>query len=228
MILMKGTLVNTATVLLGSSFGLLIGRRFSEKINTIVMHALGLSTLLIGFKMAFETESILLVIGSLAIGGIIGEILGLEEGLERLGDLVRRKVKSESGTFVLGFVTSSLVFCIGPMTVVGSIQDGASGDASVLYAKSLLDCFASMVFASSLGVGVLFSSITVLLFQGGLTLLGSHLSFLLRPEVLNELTATGGLIIVGIGIFLLGIKKIKVGNFLPALVVAVILALFFK
>jgi len=148
--------------------------------------------------------------------------------LERLGDLVRRKVKSESGTFVLGFVTSSLVFCIGPMTVVGSIQDGASGDASVLYAKSLLDCFASMVFASSLGVGVLFSSITVLLFQGGLTLLGSHLSFLLRPEVLSELTATGGLIIVGIGIFLLGIKKIKVGNFLPALVVAVILALFFK
>lgn len=225
---MKGTIVNTATVIVGSSLGLLIGSRFSEKINTIVMHALGLSTLLIGFKMAFETESILLVIGSLAIGGIIGEILGLEEGLERLGDLVKRKVKSESGTFVLGFVTSSLVFCIGPMTVVGSIQDGASGDASVLYAKSLLDCFASIVFASSLGVGVLFSSITVLLFQGGLTLLGSHLSFLLRPEVLNELTATGGLIIVGIGIYLLGIKRIKVGNFLPALVVAVVLALILK
>jgi uncharacterized membrane protein YqgA involved in biofilm formation len=228
MILMKGTLVNTATVLVGSSLGLVIGSRFSERMNTIVMHALGLSTLLIGFKMAFETESILLVIGSLAIGGIIGEILGVEEGLERFGDFVKNKVKSESGTFVLGFVTSSLVFCIGPMTVVGSIQDGASGDASVLYAKSLLDCFASIVFASSLGVGVMFSSLTVLLFQGSLTLLGAHLSFLLRPEVLNELTATGGLIIVGIGIFLLGIKKIKVGNFLPALVVAVILALFFK
>ncbi|MCJ7577807.1 MAG: DUF554 domain-containing protein [candidate division Zixibacteria bacterium] len=225
---MKGTLVNTATVILGSSVGLLIGARISEKIKTIVMHALGLATLLIGFKMAFKTENILLIIGSLAIGGIIGEILKLEEGLERVGDFIKRKVKSESGSFVLGFVTSSLVFCLGPMTIVGSIQDGVSGDAIVLYAKSLLDGFASMVFASSLGVGVLFSSLTVLLFQGGLTLLGSRLSFLLRPEVLNELTATGGLIIVGIGIYLLGIKRIKVGSFLPALVVAVIFALIFK
>ncbi|MCK4427061.1 MAG: DUF554 domain-containing protein [candidate division Zixibacteria bacterium] len=224
---MKGTLVNTASVILGSSLGLLIGSRFSEKLNTIVMHALGLATLLIGFRMAFETENILLVIGSLAIGGIIGEILKLEEGLERFGDFIKRKIKSESGTFVLGFVTSSLVFCIGPMTIVGSIQDGVSQDASVLYAKSLLDGFASIVFASSLGVGVLFSSLIVLLFQGSLTLLGSHLSFLLKPEILNELTATGGLIIVGIGIYLLGIKKIRVGNFLPALVVAVILALIF-
>jgi uncharacterized membrane protein YqgA involved in biofilm formation len=225
---MKGTLVNTATVILGSSLGLLIGGRLPEKINTIVMHALGLATLLIGFKMAFKTENILLVIGSLAIGGIIGEILKLEEGLERVGDFIKKKVKSESGSFVLGFVTSSLVFCLGPMTIVGSIQDGVSGDASVLYAKSLLDGFASLVFASSLGVGVLFSSLTVLIFQGGLTLLGSRLSFLLRPQVLDELTATGGLIIVGIGIYLLGIKKIKVGNFLPALVVVVILALIFK
>jgi uncharacterized membrane protein YqgA involved in biofilm formation len=224
----KGTLVNTATVIIGSTVGLLIGARFSERINTIVMHALGLSTLLIGFQMAFKTENILLVIGSLALGGIIGELLKLEEGLEALGELIKRKVKSKSGNFVLGFVTSSLVFCIGPLTIVGSIQDGVSGDASVLYAKSLLDGFASIVFASTLGVGVLFSSLTVLIFQGGLTILGTKLSFLLRPEILNELIATGGLIIVGIGIFLLGIKKIKVGNFLPALVVVVILALIFK
>jgi uncharacterized membrane protein YqgA involved in biofilm formation len=128
----------------------------------------------------------------------------------------------------LGFVTSSLVFCIGPMTIIGSIQDGVSGDASVLYAKSLLDGFASVVFASSLGIGVIFSSLTVLIFQGSLTLLGEKLSFLLKPEVLDELVATGGLIIVGIGIYLLGIKRIKVGNFLPALVVVVILALLFK
>jgi uncharacterized membrane protein YqgA involved in biofilm formation len=225
---MKGTLVNTATVIIGSSIGLLIGARFSERINTIVMHALGLSTLLIGFQMAFKTENILLVIGSLALGGIIGELIKLEEALEALGEFIKRKVKSKSGNFVLGFVTSSLVFCIGPLTIVGSIQDGVSGDASVLYAKSLLDGFASIVFASSLGVGVIFSSLTVLIFQGGLTMLGTKLSFLLRPEILNELIATGGLIIVGIGILLLGIKKIKVGNFLPALVVVVILALLFK
>jgi hypothetical protein len=225
---MKGTFVNTSTVILGSVLGLLIGARFSEKIRTIVMHALGLSTLLIGFQMAFKTDSILLIIGSLALGGIIGELIRLEEGLENLGEFIKSKVKSKSGNFVLGFVTSSLVFCIGPMTVVGSIQDGVTGDASVLYAKSLLDGFASVVFASSLGVGVIFSALTVLIFQGGLTLLGGKLSFLLRPEVLNELIATGGLIIVGIGIYLLGIKRIKVGNFLPALVVAVVLALLFK
>ena len=225
---MKGTLVNTATVLVGSMVGLLIGARFSEKINTMVMHALGLATLLIGFKMAFKTDNILIVIGSLAIGGIIGEIIKLEEGLEKLGEFIKKKVKSESGNFVLGFVTSSLVFCIGPMTIVGSIQDGISGDASVLYAKSLLDGFASVVFASTLGIGVIFSSLVVLIFQGSLTLLGGELSFLLKPAVLNELVATGGLIIVGIGIYLLGIKKVKVGNFLPALVVAVVLALLFK
>jgi len=225
---MTGTLVNTVTVIVGSSIGLLIGARFSEKIKTIVMHALGLSTLLIGFEMAFKTGSILLVIGSLALGGIIGELLKVEEGLESLGEFLRKKVKSRSGNFVLGFVTSSLVFCIGPMTIVGSIQDGVSGDASVLYAKSLLDGFASVVFASTLGIGVIFSALSVLIFQGSLTLLGGRLSFLLKPEVLNELVATGGLIIVGIGIYLLGIKRIKVGNFLPALVVAVVLALLFK
>ncbi|HEX7400647.1 MAG TPA: DUF554 domain-containing protein [candidate division Zixibacteria bacterium] len=225
---MKGTLVNTATVLLGSSLGLLIGSRLSEKIKTMVMHALGLSTLLIGLQMAFKTENILFVIGSLAGGGIIGELIGLEEHLESLGEFIKKKVKSESGSFVLGFVTSSLVFCIGPMTIVGSIQDGVSGDAGLLYAKSVLDGFASLIFASTLGVGVVFSSLTVLIFQGGLTILGSKLSFLLRPEVLDELIATGGLIIVGIGFYLLGIKKIKVGNFLPALVVVVILVLLFK
>ncbi|MGB8658454.1 MAG: DUF554 domain-containing protein [Candidatus Zixiibacteriota bacterium] len=225
---MKGTLVNTATVLLGSSLGLLIGVRFPERIKTVVMHALGLSTLLIGFKMAFKTDNVLLVIGSLALGGIIGELIKLEEGLEGLGEFIKVKVKSQSGNFVLGFVTSSLVFCIGPMTIIGSIQDGVSGDASVLYVKSLLDGFASMAFASSLGIGVIFSSVTVLVFQGGLTLLGEKLSFLLRPAVMNELVATGGLIMVGIGIYLLGIKRIKVANFLPSLVIAVILALLFK
>jgi uncharacterized membrane protein YqgA involved in biofilm formation len=225
---MKGTLVNTATVLLGSSLGLLIGSKLSDKIKTMVMHALGLSTLLIGMQMAFKTENILFVIGSLVVGGIIGELIGLEEWLENLGEFIKKKVKSESGSFVLGFVTASLVFCIGPMTIVGSIQDGVSGDASLLFAKSVLDGFASLIFASTMGLGVVFSSLTVLIFQGGLTILGSKLSFLLRPEVLDELIATGGLIIIGIGFYLLGIKKIKVGNFLPALIVVVILVLLFK
>ncbi len=225
---MKGTLVNTATVIIGSLLGILIGVRFSEKLRTIVMHALGLVTLLIGFKLAFQTENILIVIGSLALGGITGEILGVEDGLEKLGEFIKGKVKSQSGNFVIGFVTSSLIFCVGPMTVVGAIEDGVSGNASILYAKSVLDGFASIAFASSLGVGVLFSALTVLIYQGLLTLSGTQLSFLLRPEILNEMSATGGLMIVGIGFYLLGIKRIKVANFLPALVFAVILALIFR
>lgn len=225
---MKGTLVNTTTVIIGSLIGLAIGSRFTEKIKTIVLQALGLCTLLIGMRMAFKTENILLVIGSLALGGIIGELLKIEDGLEKIGEIIKSKVKSESGTFVLGFVTASLVFCVGPMTIVGSIEDGISGDASTLYAKSMLDGFASIAFASSLGAGVFFSFLTVLVFQGALTLLGSQLAFLIEPRVLNELTATGGLMILGIGLYLLDIKRIKVGNFLPGLVFAVILALIFK
>ncbi|HEX9912264.1 MAG TPA: DUF554 domain-containing protein [candidate division Zixibacteria bacterium] len=225
---MKGTLVNTATVIIGSLIGLAIGSRFTEKIKTIVLQALGLCTLLIGMKMAFKTDNILLVICSLALGGITGELLKIEDGLEKIGEIIKSKVKSESGTFVLGFVTASLVFCVGPMTIVGSIQDGISGNADTLYAKSMLDGFASIAFASSLGVGVFFSFLTVLIFQGALTVLGSQLTFLVEPSILNELTATGGLMILGIGFYLLDIKRIKVGNFLPALVFVVILALIFK
>lgn len=225
---MKGTLVNTTTVIVGSILGLLIGSRFSQRINNIVMHGLGLVTLLIGIKMAIQTQKILLVIGSLVLGGIVGELIKLEEGIEKLGDFIKSKVKSDSANFTLGFVTASLVFCVGPMTVVGSIQDGINGDASVLYAKSILDGFASLAFASTLGIGVIFSALTVLIFQGALTLLGGSLTFLIQPEILNELTATGGLIILGIGFYLLGIKKIKVANFLPALVLVVILALIFR
>jgi uncharacterized membrane protein YqgA involved in biofilm formation len=225
---MKGTLVNTATVIIGSLVGLAVGSRFTDKIKTIVLQALGLCTLLIGMKMASKTENILLVIGSLALGGITGELLKIEDGLEKIGNTIRSKVKSESKTFVLGFVTASLVFCVGPMTIVGSLEDGISGHADTLYAKSMLDGFASIAFASSLGVGVFFSFLTVLVFQGALTLLGSQLTFLLNPRILNELTATGGLMILGIGFYLLDIKRIKVGNFLPALIFVVILALIFK
>ena len=224
---MKGTLVNTATVILGSLIGLAVGARLPEKVKQMVMNGLGLCTLLIGFKMAFKGEQILLIIGSLVLGGIIGELLDIEGWLERLGEKIKKRVKSESGNFVVGFVTASLVFCVGPMTVVGSIEDGIRGDSSILYAKSVLDGFASIAFASGLGIGVLFSAVTVLVYQGLLTLLGQKLSFMLNQHVLNELTATGGLMIVGIGLLLLDIKKVRVGNFLPALVIVVILALFF-
>lgn len=225
---MKGTLVNTSAVIVGSLLGLLIGSKISQRMNETVMHGLGLVTLLIGIRMAIQGQKMLLVICSLVLGGVVGELIKLEERIEKLGDFVKSKVKPESANFTLGFVTASLVFCVGPMTILGSIQDGINGDASVLYAKSIMDGFASLVFASTLGLGVIFSAFTVLLFQGALTLLGNSLTFLLKPEVLKELTATGGLIILGIGFYLLGIKKIRVANFLPAVIFVVILALIFR
>jgi uncharacterized membrane protein YqgA involved in biofilm formation len=224
---MKGTLVNTGTVILGALVGMGVGSRLPEKVKQIVLYALGLSTILIGMKMALNGQKILIIVTSLAAGGIVGEFINIEQKLENLAESIKSKLKSDSAHFVAGFVTASLVFCVGPMTIVGALEDGMKGDASVLYAKSVLDGFAALAFASGLGIGVLFSAVTVLVYQGLLTLLGQKLAFLLKPEVLDELSATGGLLIVGIGLLLLDIKKIRVANFLPALVIVVILATIF-
>jgi len=221
---MKGTLVNTATVIVGSGIGLWVGHRLPENIKRIVLQAMGLVTILLGIQMALKTESVLILIGSLVLGGITGELLKIEEALEKVGEYLKRRVKSESSNFVLGFVSASLLFCVGPMTIVGSLEDGMSGKADMLYIKSVLDGFASLILSSGLGIGVLFSFLTVLFFQGSLTLLGGQLQFLLRENIINEMSAAGGLLIVGIGLQLLEIKKIKVANLLPTLLYAVVLA----
>jgi len=221
---MKGTIVNTATVIVGSSIGLWVGHRLPENIKSIVLHAMGLVTILLGIQMALKTESALLLIGSLVLGGITGELLKIEEALESVGEYLKAKVKSESGNFVLGFVSASLLFCVGPMTVVGSLEDGLFGKADLLYIKSVLDGFASLILSSGLGIGVLFSFLTVLIFQGSLTLLGNQLEFILREDIITEMSAGGGLLIVGIGLQLLDIKKIRVANLLPTLIYAVVLA----
>jgi uncharacterized membrane protein YqgA involved in biofilm formation len=219
----RGTIVNVVAVLIGSGIGLAVGDRLPERLQRIITTGLGLSTLLIGVQMALKVENMLVVIASMVLGGAIGELLGIEAGLERAGEWLKTRTHSGSGTFVTGYVTASLVFCVGPMTIVGSIQEGISGNPDIIYTKSMLDGAASIAFASSLGVGVSCAAITVLILQGALTLLGSHLAFLLRPEVLNELTATGGLLILAIGLLLLDVKRLRVANLLPALAVAVLL-----
>jgi uncharacterized membrane protein YqgA involved in biofilm formation len=175
--------------------------------------------------MALKAGNLLTVIASMVVGGLLGEWLDLEGALERAGERLKSRVRSSSGTFVAGYVTASLVFCVGPMTIVGSIQEGIGGGAEILYTKAMLDGAAAVAFAASLGVGVAFSTLTVLLLQGGLTLLGSRLGFLLQPEVLSELTATGGLLILGIGFLLLDVKRIRVANLLPALLVVVLVTM---
>ena len=220
---MRGTLVNVVAVLVGSGIGLAIGNRLSERLQRIITTGLGLSTLLIGVQMALKVQNVLVVIASMVIGGVMGELLGIESGLEHAGEWLKARARSRSGTFVAGYVTASLVFCVGPMTLLGSIQEGLTGNPEIIYTKSMLDGAASVAFASSLGIGVSFAAVTVLVFQGALTLLGAQLAFLLRPEILNELTATGGLLILAIGLLLLDVKRIRVANLLPALVVVVLL-----
>lgn len=220
---MRGTLVNTGAVLVGTAIGLAVGGRLSDRLQRIITTGLGLATLLIGVQMALKVQNLLAVIASLVLGGLLGEWLNLEQGLERLGTRLRGRVGSRSGTFVTGFVTASLVFCVGPMTIVGSVQEGLGAGPGLLYTKAMLDGAAAIAFASGLGGGVGFAALTVLVLQGGLTLFGSYLALLLRPEILAEMTATGGLLIVAIGFLLLEIKRLPVANLLPALAVVILL-----
>jgi len=220
----RGTLVNVGAILLGSAIGLLVGQRLPERLQRAITAALGLATLLIGMQMALRAQQFLVVIASLVVGGAAGELLEVEAGLERAGARLQAWARSGASTFVAGFVTASLVFCVGPMTVIGAIQEGLTGNAEILYTKSLLDGAASVAFASSLGLGVAFSAVTVVAIQVPLTLLGSRLTFLMLPDVLNPLTATGGLLIVAIGLLLLDVKRLPVANFLPALPCAVLFA----
>ena len=224
---MTGTLVNTGAVLAGSLLGVAAGKRLPERFKTILMQALGLSVLLLGLQMALSGSRPLLSIGSLLVGALVGEALRVEHGLTELGSWLRRRFRSRSGTFVEGFVSASLLYCTGAMMIVGSIQDGTVGDPSTLYVKALLDGVASVALASSLGIGVAFSAATVLVTQGIITLLASQLLFLQDPAVLEAVTATGGLLIVAIGLNLLGVAKIRTGNLMPAVFFAIVAALWF-
>ena len=218
--------MNTGAVVAGSLLGVMIGKRLPDRIKTIVMQALGLSVILIGLQMALSGTRPLLVIGSILLGAVTGELLDIEGRIAAIGEWLKRRFRSESSTFVQGFVTASVLYCTGAMVIVGSIRDGTVGDPSILYVKSLLDGVASIAFASSLGLGVAFSALSVFAVQGAITLLASQLIFLQNPGVIESVTATGGLLILGIGVNILEIKQIRVGNLVPALVYAAIAALY--
>jgi len=218
---MTGTLVNSSAILVGSLIGLAAGRRIPERLKTIVMQGLGLSVILIGLQMALTGKDIILIVGCLLIGGVTGELVNIEKCLENIGERIKQRFRSDSATFAQGFVAASLLYLTGAMMIVGSIQDGTTGDSHILYIKSLLDGVASIALASSLGIGVAFSALSVLVVQGGITLLASHLLFLKMPAVLEAITATGGVLILAIGLNLLELKKIRVGNLLPAIFYAI-------
>lgn len=222
---MTGTFLNIATVLVGGIIGLVFGARIPEKLKATVIAGLGLFTAAMGLQMFTDTENPLIVLGALLIGTLLGEWMRIEDGLHNLGKFLEQRFSKEgddgSNKFVRGFLTASLLFCVGPMTILGSIQDGLTGDYQLLAVKAVLDGFAAMAFASTLGAGVLFSTIVILVFQGGISLFAAQLSAIVTPLMMNELSATGGVILLGLAISsLLEIKKIRVGNMLPALAIA--------
>ena len=219
---MVGTLINVGTILTGSLIGVTIGSRLSEKMRDTALQGLGLVTVLVGLQMALETKNILIVLGAILTGSILGEILKIDDGLQKLGTLLQsafsRGGKGKSAhNFSEGFVMASLVFCVGPMAILGSIQDGLTGDYRTLAVKSMLDGFASVAFSASLGWGISLSAITILVYQGSITLFAGIFARVLTDPMIAEMTATGGLIIVGIGLKLLNLKEIRLANFLPAL-----------
>lgn len=222
---MIGTILNIATVLVGSLIGILFGTRIPNKLKETVIAGMGLFTAAMGLQMFLKTENPLIVLGSLLIGTLLGEWWRIEDGLHRLGEILEQRFSREgddgSNKFVRGFLTASLLYCIGPMAILGSIQDGLTGNYNLLAVKSVLDGFASIAFASTLGIGVAFSSIIILVYQGGISLLAAQLDAIVNVSMMNELTATGGVLLMGVGISnLLEIKKIRVGNMLPALLIA--------
>lgn len=230
---MTGTLLNVIAVIAGSLIGLVAGTRIPEKTRQTLVSVLGLFTLSYGIFIFGQTQNMLIPLFSLIFGTIIGELLKIEEGLNELGERIQQKLAAwngnltgESKKFVSGFVSASLLFCIGPMAILGSIQDGISGDYQMLAIKSLLDGIASIAFASTLGVGVIFSAIIVLIYQGVISLLAGWIGQGFSDAIIAEMTATGGVILVGIAISnLLQIKKIRTGSFLPAIFLAVIIVL---
>jgi uncharacterized membrane protein YqgA involved in biofilm formation len=236
-----GTLVNIVTVLVGTVLGVLVGHRLTQRTRDVVTDGLGLVTLLIAAVSAAEitdaswsaavgtSAPMLIVLGSLLVGGIAGSVLGIEDRLEGFGSWVQARLQARAGgrqdgadrqRFVEGFVSSSLVFCVGPLTVLGSINDGLGNGADQLFLKSALDGFAAIAFAASLGWGVAFSALAILLVQGTLTLLGAGLGDILPAPHLAALTTTGGLLLVGVALRLLRLKQLPVGDLLPALLLA--------
>jgi uncharacterized protein len=229
-----GTLINVCAVLVGGVLGLLIGARLPERIRETMMHAIGLLVIVLGVSMGLKTGNFLIVLGALVLGGVTGELLGIEDRIERLGRWIELRTarngnaagqpgdpaQSASSRFARAFLATSILFCVGPIAILGSIQDGLSGDYSLLAVKSMLDGISSLALASTLGPGVVLAAGPLLVYQGALTAAAGWADRLLTDPMVAEMTATGGVMMVGIGIGLLGIKRFRIGNLLPALALA--------
>jgi len=217
-----GTLVNVAAIIAGSIVGLIFRGRISKKYNKTIIQAISLGVILIGLKGAFKCNDFILILISLALGSLLGELCKIEKRLENAGSWLEKKFSKKEGGFADGFVTTSLLYCVGAMAIVGSLESGLTGNHNTLFAKSIIDGIVAIIFSSAMGIGVLFSSVSVLLYQGTITLAAAYVKPFLVPEVISQMSSVGGLLIVGLGINMLGENKIKVGNMLPAVFIPLI------
>lgn len=222
---MIGTIVNSLAIVLGCIIGLVLKDHFPKKISVILFQGIGLTTLMIGTQMAIQSTDILYIILSLVIGGIVGETIDIENKLDRLGNRIKNIFKQQKGKerFTDAFITASLLYCVGSMAVMGAIKEGISGNPDILLAKSALDGISSIIFASSLGIGVLFSAIPVFFYQGTITQIAQLVKGWITNDMINEMTSVGGILIIGLALGILEIKKIKVANLLPSLLIILLL-----
>ena len=224
-----GTLINTATVLVGGSVGIAMGNKIPERVRIIVVQVIGMLTIGLGLSDLLKTHNMVFPLLGMVFGAVIGEVMRIEDRLEGLGEVIRKRFakRQDPGPFISGFVTASLLFCIGPLTILGAIQDASGATPQLYIIKGTLDGFMSVIFGAIHGVGVLFSAVSVFIVQGTLTLFGTSLDSLLNDRMRIELFATGGLAVLAIGLNLLEIKKIRLGSLLPRLIITPILVKLF-
>ncbi len=219
---MLGTIVNSLAIIAGSILGMVLKNGIKDDYKDTIMDGINLSVIIIGVMGAIKSENIILVIVSMVLGGLIGEMIGIENKLNNLGHKLQNTFAKGDSNFTKGFVTTSLIYCIGAMAIIGSLESGISGNHETLFAKSILDGISAIVFSSTLGIGVAFSAVSVFIYQGSITILSSFVKDILTPEVINEMSAIGGILIMAIGFTMSGIKKIKIGNLLPAIFIPII------
>ena len=225
---MIGTLVNTAAVIIGGLIGLVLKKRMPDRVTTIYFQAIGLFTLAIGASMAVSMEKILIVVSSLALGSLLGEWCDLERGAEKLSDYLKVRFKIGSDKFSEGLVTSFLLFCVGSMTILGTIQEGTGGSPDLLFTKSSMDFFSAILLASAMGVGVLFSSVPLFIFQATITIIARYAANFFTDDIILGITNVGGILLIGLGINILGIKKLRIINMLPSLIIVILFIWLFK
>ena len=224
-----GTLINTATVLVGGTVGIAMGNKIPDRVRIIVVQVIGMLTIGLGLSDLLKTHNMVFPLLGMVFGAVIGEVLRIEDRLEGIGEIIRKRFakRQDPGPFISGFVTASLLFCIGPLTILGAIQDASGATPQLYIIKGTLDGFMSVIFGAIHGVGVLFSAVSVFIVQGTLTLFGTRLDSLLNDRMRVELFATGGLAVMAIGLNLLEIKKIRLGSLIPGLIITPILVKLF-